>query len=143
MATLVEKAILALPGVIAGTFIAGVEPIDKGPGRQAKKAPGAGRDLPDGAGRRPGSMFRAQVKPPGERLPMPKIVITAEANAAIESVSDVPLADSGRQLPNGDWELDLSDEAAERLASIRSSQETDSDLIIRLAAFYKSGGKLN
>lgn len=48
---------------------------------------------------------------------------------------------SARQLPNGEWELEIDSEVRARLESLRFPSESDSDLLLRLCTYAQNKGK--
>lgn len=72
---------------------------------------------------------------------MRKIVVNDEAMAAIRTASDGPFNQTARRNNTGEWEVPLEDDTFARLQEIRMKGESDSDVIIRMVAFWKSGGR--
>ncbi|HTO65640.1 MAG TPA: hypothetical protein VMM15_30820 [Bradyrhizobium sp.] len=60
---------------------------------------------------------------------MPDIEITDECRALI--AAEFPLEESGRRLPNGNWQLPVDAETLRRLQKMRRDGESVSDCIIR------------
>ena len=61
---------------------------------------------------------------------MPDIEITDECRALI--AAEFTLEESGRQLPNGNWQLPVDAETLRRLQKVRLHGESVSDCIIRI-----------
>jgi hypothetical protein len=61
---------------------------------------------------------------------MPDIEITEECRALI--AAEFPLEESGRRLPNGNWQLPVDPETMRRLQKVRLHGESISDCIIRI-----------
>ena len=61
---------------------------------------------------------------------MPDIEITEECRALM--AAEFPLEESGRRLPNGNWELPVDAETLRRLQKVRRCGESISDCIIRV-----------
>lgn len=71
------------------------------------------------------------------------IEVTREAANAVRASASLPFRDRSRPLPNGNVELPLDDETVAMLDRVRLPGESYSDVMIRLAAYYRSGGRLN
>jgi hypothetical protein len=61
---------------------------------------------------------------------MPDIEITDECRALI--AAEFPFEESGRRLPNGNWQLPVDAETLRRLQKVRLRGESISDCIIRM-----------
>ena len=61
---------------------------------------------------------------------MPDIEVTDECRALI--VAEFPFEESGRRLPNGNWQLPVDAETLRRLQKVRLHGESISDCIIRV-----------
>jgi hypothetical protein len=61
---------------------------------------------------------------------MPDIEITEECRALI--AAEFPLEESGRRLPNGNWQLPVDAETMRRLQKARLHGESISECIIRI-----------
>jgi hypothetical protein len=61
---------------------------------------------------------------------MPDIEITEECRALI--AAEFPFEESGRRLPNGNWQLPVDAETLRRLQKVRLCGESISDCIIRV-----------
>lgn len=65
---------------------------------------------------------------------MPKIIITKECDAQVRRLATLPFKDTSRALPNGDREVEISDDVYERLDMLKFGSETFSDAVLRLIA---------
>jgi hypothetical protein len=61
---------------------------------------------------------------------MPDIEITEECRALI--AAEFPLEQTGRPLPNGNWQMPVDAETWERLQKVQRDGESISDCIIRV-----------
>lgn len=61
---------------------------------------------------------------------MPDIEITDECRALI--AAEFPVEESGRRLPNGNWQVPVDAETLKRLQKVRRHGESVSDCIIRI-----------
>ena len=62
---------------------------------------------------------------------MKTIRISDATHRAIAEAAVLPYRGTGRQLPNGDWLIDLADDTYERIEGARLPGETDDDTILR------------
>lgn len=67
-----------------------------------------------------------------------KVLISAETEAAIRAAAILPYKATGKQRPDGRWEVELSDETYERLQAKRLVSETMDQTIFRVVTI---GGK--
>lgn len=72
---------------------------------------------------------------------MVKIVINAQAAAAVRGAALLPFKDTSRALPNGNREIEIDDDLFARLKIVQFEGESLSDVIIRAVYAYK--GKPN
>jgi hypothetical protein len=62
---------------------------------------------------------------------MPDIEITEECRALIECATE-PFRQTGRRLPNGNWQIPIDAATRQRLEKLRRQGESISDCIIRI-----------
>jgi hypothetical protein len=76
---------------------------------------------------------------------MAVLVLTKEALAAIRSASDRrrEFVETARERPDGLYDVPVGDEVEERIRTAAFPGESDSDTIVRMVAFFHSGGKAN
>jgi len=65
---------------------------------------------------------------------MPNIRITKEVRAIVRSHAEYDWKETGIQLPNGDWEVPISDKTLKKLIQKQLFGESINDCILRL--FY-------
>ena len=62
---------------------------------------------------------------------MPDIEITEECRVLIEGATE-PFRETGRRLPNGNWQIPIDAATRQRLEKLRRQGESISDCIIRV-----------
>lgn len=73
---------------------------------------------------------------------MKLVNITAEAQAAVRSASDAPggFRETATRLPDGTYDVPLSDEVFERVTAAQFQGESFSDALVRIVALARRGG---
>jgi hypothetical protein len=72
-----------------------------------------------------------------------KLQIKAETMEALRLCSDTGFSTATSvRLANGDWQIEVEDDTYERLKKVRGMGPTFDDVLLRMAQFYLTGGRV-